>query len=57
MQASYHRSEDMREYYKYLGVNACFSAPYSYAAAPVELWFARLKTGDINPENKPSGKR
>ena len=40
-----------------MGLNVVLSAPYSYAAAPVELWFARLKQGDLNPSNNPSGKR
>ena len=39
-QASYHRSEDSRTCYQNLGLNVVMSAPYSYAAAPVELWFA-----------------
>ena len=47
----------MRECYKYLGLKVVLSAPYSYATAPVELWFARLKQGDINPDNQPTGKR
>jgi len=33
------------------------SAAYSYAAAPVERWFARLKQGDLNPLDIASGKR
>ena len=57
MQATYHKTPEMRECYKYLGLKVVLSAPYSYAAAPVELWFARLKQGDLNPDNQPTGKR
>jgi hypothetical protein len=34
-----------------------FSAPYSYAACPVELFFAYLKNEDINPNMLPTGKK
>ena len=38
-------------------MNIVLSAAYSYSTAPVERWFARLKQGDLNPEDIPSGKR
>ena len=34
-----------------------YSAPYSYSTAPVELLFAGLKLGDINPLRDPVGKK
>ena len=34
-----------------------FSGPYSYSAAPVELVFAALKLGNLNPDRQPTGKR
>ena len=34
-----------------------YTAPYSYSAAPVELVFAALKLGDLNPNRLPTGKR
>ncbi len=40
-----------------LGIQVCISAPYSYAAAPIEYAFAQFKTGDLNPQRKPTGKR
>ena len=40
-----------------LGIQVAVSAPYSYAGAPVELAFAQLKTGDLNPASLPTGKR
>ena len=40
-----------------LGVKIIYSGPYSYSAAPVELLFGALKNKQINPENKPTGKR
>ena len=38
--AAYHRSVDTRACLKHLGMNVVISAPYSYSAAAVELWFA-----------------
>ena len=34
-----------------------YSAPYSYATAPIESVFAALKLGDLNPERLPTGKK
>ena len=34
-----------------------YSGPYSYSAAPVELVFAALKLGDLNPLKLPTGKK
>ena len=34
-----------------------YSGPYGYVAAPVELVFAALKLGDLNPDRLPTGKR
>lgn len=55
--ASYHRSTDTRTCINYLGIKVVLSAPYSYAAAPAELWFAHFKKGDFNPTNAKTGKR
>ena len=40
-----------------LGINVMYSGPYSYSAAPVELAFAALKLGDLNPDRFPTGKK
>ena len=42
---------------KALGFRVIISAPYSYSTAPVELAFAFLKKGDLNPEQQKTGKR
>ena len=34
-----------------------WSAPYSYSTAPIELLFAGLKFGELNPRNDPTGKK
>ena len=47
----------MKAHFKHLGVKVVISAPYSYHGAPVEMWFSRLKTGDWNPQNVPTGKK
>ena len=55
--ASYHRSNETRKCISHLRMSVVLSAPYSYASAPVELWFAHLKKGSFNPENIRTGKR
>ena len=34
-----------------------YTAPYSYSAAAVEMVFAALKLGDLNPLKLPTGKK
>ena len=43
--ASYHRSIATRKCISHLGMKVVLSGPYSYAAAPVETWFAHFKRG------------
>ena len=47
--AAYHRSVNTRRCLSDLRMQVVLSAPYSYAAAPAELWFSILKRGDFNP--------
>jgi hypothetical protein len=47
--APYHRSEEARKCIKHLGMKVILTAPYSYATAPAELWFAHFKQGTFNP--------
>ena len=46
--ATYHTSEEMKEYFRKLEVQVIFSGPYSYSAAPIENLFAGLKRGELN---------
>ena len=46
--ASYHRSAATRACISHLKMQVVLSAPYSYAAAPAETWFAHFKRGDFN---------
>ena len=55
--APYHTSDETRAAMKALGLNICFSGPYAYDGSPVELLFAHLKLGKLNPEQEPTGKR
>ena len=55
--AAYHKSEETRKSLQHLGMQVVLSAPYSYQAAPAELWFAHLKQADWNPEEIRTGKR
>ena len=55
--ARYQTSRESIGYMRRLGIRVAVSAPYSYAGAPVELAFAHLKAGDLNPTSLPTGKR
>ncbi len=55
--ASYHKSESTRAAFEDLKVKVILSAPYSYSAAPVELFFAYFKKANINPTNAATGRR
>ena len=54
--ATWHNSEEMRARLAKMTLPISYSAPYSYATAPVELLFAALKLGDLNPQRDPTGK-
>ena len=55
--ARYHTGEDIREYLHKMQLEVIWSAPYSYAAAPIELLFGGLKLGELNPLRQPTGKK
>ena len=54
--ASYHKSDGVREHFKKLGIKVVLSSPYSYSAAPCELFFAYFKQANINPDEIKTGK-
>ena len=54
--APYHKSEEVRSHLIKLGVKVVFSSPYSYSAAPCELFFAYFKQTNLNPKNAKTGK-
>ena len=55
--ARYHTGSLVREYLRKLEVQVIWSGPYSYSTAPIEMVFAALKFGEINPDKKPTGKK
>ena len=55
--AKWHTGEEMREYFRKMEVQVIYSGPYSYSTAPIELLFGALKRGELNPEQKPTGKK
>ena len=55
--APYHTSKVMMEFYEDHQLPIFFTAPHSYSASPVELFFAHFKKADINPRQLPLGKR
>ena len=55
--AKYHTGSRVREYLRKLDLQVLWSAPYSYSTAPIEMVFGNLKSGDLNPDKKSTGKR
>ena len=55
--ASYHTSNSTREVLKRLEVPIMFLGPYGYLQAPCELFFAGLKSKNLNPSSLPLGKK
>ena len=55
--AKWHTGAEMREYFRKMEVQIIYSGPYSYSTAPIELLFGALKRGELNPEQKPTGKK
>ncbi len=55
--AKYHTGEEVREYIHKMQLPVIWSAPYSYATAPIELLFGGLKFGELNPQRLPTGKK
>ena len=54
--AAYHTAAKSMELFAELKVPLVVSAPYSYDASPIELYFASLKRGDLNPQHLPMSK-
>ena len=55
--ARYHTGSKVREYLRKLDLQVIWSGPYSYSTAPIEMVFGALKSGELNPNNKQTGKR
>ena len=55
--AKYHKGVEIKEYMRKLDLDIIWSAPYSYSTAPIEMLFARLKLGDLNSDECPTGKK
>ena len=55
--AGYHRAADTKNLFKRLQIPVAMLGPYSYSAAPCELFFAAFKKADINPRKVPTTKQ
>ena len=55
--ASYHRSSETRNYLANIGVKTIISGPYGYEMAPIEMFFAQLKSTNLNPGMIQTGKK
>ena len=40
-----------------MGVKTIISGPYGYEIAPIEMFFARMKSTNLNPEGRRTGKK
>ena len=54
--ATYHKSIEVLKLFEKEKVQVIFTGPHSYAASPIELFFAAFKREDINPRHVPTGK-
>ena len=55
--ASYHKNKEIQDHLRRLGLQVIYTGPHSYDASPCELFFAALKSGDLNPDDLPTGKK
>ena len=55
--ARYQTSKESQAHMRALGYKVVISAPYSYAASPVEYAFAWFKSVDLNPDGQKTGKK
>ena len=55
--AAWHTNPVMKERLAKMQLPIIYSGPYSYTTAPIELVFAALKLGDLNPQKLPTGKK
>ena len=47
--AGYHRSNYMRSKFQELKIPLLYLGPYHFKMAPIELFFAFMKSHDLNP--------
>jgi transposase len=55
--APYHTSRETLQMFEDLQIPVMFTGPYSYDVCPCELFFALLKSTDINPRQLATGKK
>ena len=55
--ANYHVNDEVVAHLSLLKMPVIFTGPRSYDSCPCELLFAHLKAVDLNPEDKPTGKK
>ena len=55
--ASYHKGSQIQDHLRMLNVQVIYTGPHSYDASPCELFFAALKSGELNPNDLPTGKK
>ena len=54
--ATYHTDRHSTKFMEQIGWNVIVSAPYSYAASAIEMYFGIMKSVDMNELELPAGK-
>ena len=55
--ATWHNTSEVHDTMARNNMRICYTAPYSFSSSPIELVFARLKRGELNPEKLATGKK
>ena len=55
--ASWHTNPEIKQRLAKMDLPICWSGPYAYSSASIEMMFSFLKLGDLNPARLPTGKR
>ena len=55
--AKYHKGVEIQEFMKRLGMEIIYTEPRSYDGCVAELFFAWFKSANLNPFDKPMGKK
>ena len=54
--ATYHTDKNSTKFMEQIGWNVIVSAPYSYGASAIEMYFGIMKSVDMNQLELPAGK-
>ena len=55
--AAYQASPEFQEYLKKLNLQVIYFGPYSFLCSVCEPFYGAIKSGDLNKESNPTGKK